>query len=255
MGTWRCLLAFVVILVQNDLAYAKVPLLCSLNACKINPTQNTITLEKPYCFYTATSSATVALYVVKNSAVNMAIISTNNYYSTAGGTAAPYVAGTFANPNCADNPTIADVNKYVYRVGSDESCFNTPYCNGPLANNTAYRFMYVFFDASNPSLDQSEWSAPITTKQGKLSASIDTWPGGRSGGMIVLTSILSVLTFLVLAGLVAAVITYLMTPTKDLEPTRHESRSAHHAPQKPEGGPEYATTVGIPERYATNPQA
>lgn len=39
----------------------------------------------------------------------------------------------------------------------------------------------------------------------KLPSKIDTWPGRRSGDMIVITSILSVLVFLLLAGLLASV--------------------------------------------------
>lgn len=41
---------------------------------------------------------------------------------------------------------------------------------------------------------------------GKDPAGIDTWPGGRSGCMIVITSILSVLLALVVAALIGAFI-------------------------------------------------
>ncbi|CAN2391039.1 urinary bladder development [Pristimantis euphronides] len=179
----------------------------------------------------------------------MTIALTNTYYTTNGRSTAPYVADTFDNPDCTGNPNSADVSKYVYHVGSNENCLSTTFCNGPLANNTVYRFMYVFYDSSKAMVFRSDWSAPITTKHGKEATSIDTWPGRRSGGMIVLTSILSVLIFLVLASLVATGITSLMSPTKELEPTRHESRSTH-VPQKAEGD----SSLGGPERYAANPQ-
>ncbi|XP_073423771.1 uroplakin-3a [Dendrobates tinctorius] len=247
MGVWRCLLVFGVALLQNDLAHAVAPLLCRSSVCNINPTQNTVTLERPYCFYTKTADK-VALYVVMNSAVSQQLALASTYFTTNGGSTGPYVADTIANPECAENPTTADVERYVYRVGSNVNCFNSAYCNGPLANNTVYRFKYAFYDAGNGLLFESDWSAPITTKQGVSSTNIDTWPGRRSGGMIVITSILSVLTFFVLAGLVAAIITYFMSPTKELEPTRHESRIGHAVPQSLEGG---ATAVEGGERYST----
>ncbi|XP_040271569.1 uroplakin-3a [Bufo bufo] len=244
MGAWMCLLVLAVALLQNDLARAVVPLLCSSSVCQINPTLNTITLEKPFCFFTPLSPARVALFVVKTSSADWNIALTNYYRNTSGGSTAPYVADKFANPSCPPNLSIADVSTYVYRVGTNDSCLSTTICNGPLASNTAYSFKYVFFNSIDKYLDESEWSAPITTKQGKSPANIDTWPGRRSGGMIVLTSILSVLTFLVLAGLVAAVITNIMTPMKQLEPTRHESRSTHNVAQKPEVG---ESSVGVSE--------
>jgi len=39
----------------------------------------------------------------------------------------------------------------------------------------------------------------------KLPLKIDTWPGRRSGGMIVITAVLSVLVFLLLAAFLASV--------------------------------------------------
>ncbi|XP_073505438.1 uroplakin-3a [Phyllobates terribilis] len=248
MGVWRCLLVFGVALLQNDLAQAVAPLLCRSSVCNINPTQNTVTLERPYCFYTKTTPVKVALYVVKNSAVSQQLALNSTHYKTDVGSTGPYVADMIANPDCAESPTITDVNKYVYRVGSNVDCFNSAYCNGPLANNTAYRFKYAFYDANNVLLLESDWSAPITTKQGVSSTNIDTWPGRRSGGMIVITSILSVLTFFVLAGLVAAIITNLMSPTKELEPTRHEGRIGHAVPQNLEGG---VTDAEGADRYTT----
>ncbi|PIN97767.1 hypothetical protein AB205_0218770 [Aquarana catesbeiana] len=68
---------------------------------------------------------------------------------------------------------------------------------------------YAFYTGSVKTYE-TDWSPPITTNRGQDPGSIDLWPGGRSGGMIVITSILSVLTFFVLAGLLAAVITNLM---------------------------------------------
>ncbi|KAM5172991.1 uroplakin-3a [Mantella aurantiaca] len=264
MGTFTCALFFAWLL-QNNLAVAVVPLLASSNICKFNPTQTTIALEKPYCFYINPNPVNVYLLVVRNDALN-ATFSNGSFTTTAGGYSAPYVAAIFSNPNCINTPTASQIynitqvqatlDKYVVRVGNDSSCFNVYPCNKPLQSNTAYRFSYAFYNSSSTNLVfQSDWSPPIYTKQGKDSGNIDTWPGRRSGGMIVITSILSVLTFFVLAGLVAAVISNLMTPSANLEPRRHETQTSHTVAQKAEGGVEYATALSASERYATNPQA
>ncbi|KAM3924840.1 uroplakin-3a [Leptodactylus fuscus] len=245
MGACRCLLVFLAVLLQNDLARAEVPLLCSSSVCRVNPTQNTVALQKSYCFYQG--PATVVLYVVQDSAPTNITQLNNTFYTTNGGSTAPYVAGTFDNLVCGQNPTISDISTYVYRVGNNDNCFGSKYCNKPLASNTVYRFMYVFYDASNIAVTQTGWSAPITTKNAKAASNIDTWPGGRSGGMIVLTSILSVLTFLLLTALVAAMITYLMSPEIEQDPVIHETRSTH-VPQRPEGPVSSAEET---ERYSS----
>ncbi|XP_072256377.1 uroplakin-3a [Pyxicephalus adspersus] len=264
MGGFQYLLLFAWLL-QKNLAVAVVPLLASSNICKFNPTQTTIALEKPYCFYVSPNAVTVYLYVVMNNATNLTLDQTNTLTSTEGGSKAPYVAAMFSNPNCMDTPTISQIydfsqvqttlNKYVVRVGNDENCFNVNPCNKALKSNVAYRFIYVFYNSTPAIVFQSEWSPPIYTKQGKDSGSIDTWPGRRSGGMIVLTSILSVLTFFVLAGLVAAIITSIMAPSTNTETRRHETRTSHTVPQKTDEVAEYATASSISERYSSNLQA
>ncbi|XP_018428106.1 PREDICTED: uroplakin-3a [Nanorana parkeri] len=262
MGKCTYLLLFAWLL-QNNLAVALVPLLASSNICKFNPTQTTIALEKPYCFYISPTSVTAYLYVVRNDATNTNLSPINSFDATKGGATAPYVAAIFSNPNCTNPPTTSQIydlsqvqstlNNYVVRVGNDDNCFNMNTCNKPLQSNTAYRFIYAFYDSTPSLVFRSDWSPPIYTKQGKDSGSIDTWPGRRSGGMIVITSILSVLTFFVLAGLVAAIITNLMTPSVNMEPSQHESRTSHTVPHKT-GDVEYATALDPSERYV-NPQA
>ncbi|XP_069810808.1 uroplakin-3a [Dendropsophus ebraccatus] len=248
MGAWRCALVCVAVLLQYELAHAATPLLCSSSVCQINPSQTTIILEKPYCFATDATIAKVVLYVVQNSASDKTLALANTYFSTNGGSIRPYAAATFANPTCGETPS--SVTTYTFRVGEASDCLTADFCNKALTSNTAYRFLYGFYDANNVLVTNSTWSAPISTRLGKASSVIDTWPGRRSGGMIVITSILSVLLFLVLAGLVAAVITYYMTPRKEVAPTIHESRSTH-VPQKPED----TASGGGSERYAVNPQA
>ncbi|XP_075061523.1 uroplakin-3a isoform X2 [Mixophyes fleayi] len=248
----------------NHRTQAQVPLLASSNICKFNPTQTTVALEKPYCFSAGAKLPNVGLFVVNAASSVTAISANGKYISTNAGLTAPYLAATFTNPNCTDVPVVSQIvgatagqsvlDQYVIRVGSDDNCFNKDPCNGPLINGTAYRFKYVFYNTDIYATTNfgTDWSAQITTKNGKSSAIIDTWPGRRSGGMIVLTSILSVLTFLVLAGFIAAIVTNLLSPSSVIETTRHESQTTHNVPRKTEEVVEYATAIDPGERYATN---
>uniref|UniRef100_A0A4X2M211 Uroplakin 3A n=1 Tax=Vombatus ursinus TaxID=29139 RepID=A0A4X2M211_VOMUR len=64
---------------------------------------------------------------------------------------------------------------------------------------------------------------------------IDTWPGRRSGAMIVITSILSTLVFILLLGFVAAVIfSFVSMGSSDLE-TQHESQISQEVVPKAQG--------------------
>ncbi|XP_068129179.1 uroplakin-3a isoform X2 [Hyperolius riggenbachi] len=237
-----------------------VPLLAKTAYVPINPTQTTVTLEKPFC---VAAAASVNVFVVRNDAADTTtVLTTNTYASTNIGATAPYLAVNFPNPSCTNPPSLAQLNdlglvqltldQYVIRIGNSTSCFNTPVCNGPLQDGTTYRFLYVFLGATQAVLTQTAWSQPITTPKATPYDNIDLWPGRRSGGMIVITSILSVLTFFVLAGLVAAIITSLMSPSGHIQTTHHEVRSSHTVPQKAQGIEEVAS--GTAERYAVNPQ-
>uniref|UniRef100_A0A7M4EDP1 Uroplakin 3B n=1 Tax=Crocodylus porosus TaxID=8502 RepID=A0A7M4EDP1_CROPO len=84
-------------------------------------------------------------------------------------------------------------NTSVLRVGSDAFCRNDnsrQHCNGPLPNPGPYRVKFLILDSSGAKAE-TRWSERITLKQGHRSSTIDTWPGRRSGTMIVITVILS----------------------------------------------------------------
>nr|XP_017495937.1 uroplakin-3b-like isoform X1 [Manis javanica] len=98
---------------------------------------------------------------------------------------------------------------HVLRVGNDPGCLadlhQPAYCNAPLPSPGPYRVKFLVMDARGSPQAETRWSDPIALHQGKASGSIDTWPGRRSGDMIVITSILSALaSFLLLAFLVAS---------------------------------------------------
>lgn len=96
----------------------------------------------------------------------------------------------------------------VLRVGNDPHCLpdlqQPSYCNAPLPGPGPYRVKFLRMDTRGSPQAQTRWSDPITLHQGKSPGSIDTWPGRRSGDMIVITSILSSLAGLLLLAFLAA---------------------------------------------------
>ncbi|XP_055462016.1 uroplakin-3b [Psammomys obesus] len=81
----------------------------------------------------------------------------------------------------------------VLRVGNDFGCHQQLYCNAPLPSQGPYRWV------RSPCLGLG-----VLREGGKAPSSIDTWPGRRSGCMIVITSILSALAGLLLLAFLAA---------------------------------------------------
>ncbi|XP_058425034.1 uroplakin-3b isoform X2 [Diceros bicornis minor] len=96
----------------------------------------------------------------------------------------------------------------VLRVGNDPGCLadlhQPPYCNAPLPSPGPYRVKFLLMDTRGSPQAETRWSEPIALHQGKSPGSIDTWPGRRSGDMIVITSILSSLAGLLLLAFLAA---------------------------------------------------
>uniref|UniRef100_A0A8C0G4P6 Uroplakin 3B n=1 Tax=Chelonoidis abingdonii TaxID=106734 RepID=A0A8C0G4P6_CHEAB len=91
---------------------------------------------------------------------------------------------------CAENRATS-----VLRVGSDTSCkddHSLEYCNGPLPHPGPYRY-----DGLSPGSPTDRGLVAFSLTQRKSgvtpgqASSIDTWPGRRSGTMVVITSILS----------------------------------------------------------------
>ncbi|KAM4677365.1 uroplakin-3a [Discoglossus pictus] len=253
------------LLMQISLVQTQAPALVNPKYITVNPTQTTIIMEKPYCRFT--EPGTVYLYAVRNGVTNNAVydnagkIFTLTYVQTNGGSIGPYQVISFGVPSCTkDIPfeNLTDPTPYVIRVGDNTNCLNDPNssgpCNAPLLNGTAYRFKYVLADSNGIKKDETDWSLPITTKNGKDHEAMDSWPGRRSGGMIVLTSILSTLLFFLLVAFVAAVVANFMTEPSGIEATRQETRPALNVPQKPQTSAEAGYT-GERERYAPNPQA
>ncbi|EHB01663.1 Uroplakin-3b [Heterocephalus glaber] len=92
----------------------------------------------------------------------------------------------------------------LLRVGNDFSCQQQPYCNAPLPGPGPYSVKFLVMDVSGSPKAETKWSDPIRLRQGEAPGSIDTWPGRRSGCMIVITSILASLAGLLLLAFLAA---------------------------------------------------
>ncbi|XP_062991093.1 uroplakin-3a [Elgaria multicarinata webbii] len=217
-----------------------------------NPTLTTVALEKPFCVFdglmSKEASYEVFLYVMAESAgTSRPSVADNSskplnatFQETGGGQSGPYKAAVFNVPNCASPPKLSDVadatkapavlTQYLIRVGDNAACLYDPnfldVCNPPLSQDTAYRFKYLLVDRTAGVMkDQTQWSHPIKTKRPKQSSAIDTWPGRRTGGMIVITSILSVLMSILVAGFLAATL-LAVTPSEEIPTeTRYESRT------------------------------
>ncbi|NWW50600.1 UPKL2 protein, partial [Pedionomus torquatus] len=93
----------------------------------------------------------------------------------------------------------------VLRVGSETRCAkdtSRPTCNGPLPGPGPYQVKFLALNGSEP-VAETSWSDPITLKTAVPSSSISLMGSGHSAGMIALTTILSILFAILLAGLVA----------------------------------------------------
>ncbi|KAG8438618.1 hypothetical protein GDO86_004978 [Hymenochirus boettgeri] len=116
------------------------------------------------------------------------------------------------------------------RVGSDVGCLTDPnfkgICNAPLQSTRHFRFKYLFMDINNgvQTINGYQLSG-VTTINGNPSSTIDTWPGRRSGGMIVLTSILSTLVFIILFAYVVGFIFSIVNETPRNRGKRHDTQS------------------------------
>ncbi|EHB09792.1 Uroplakin-3a [Heterocephalus glaber] len=245
------------------------PQLASITFATNNPTLTTVALEKPLCMFDSTEPLTgtykVYLYVMVDSASsrNTSVQDSNKsplrstFWQTMGGRTRPYRAAAFDLTPCGDLPsldTVGDVNQaaeildvYLVRVGDNGTCLRDPnfrgLCNPPLSAATAYRFKYVLVNMSTGLVqDESLWSGPIHTNQPTPYTAIDTWPGRRSGGMIVITSILgSLLPFLLVGFASAIVLSFVDMGSSDGEMT-HDSQITQEAVPKSLGTSESSYT-------------
>ncbi|XP_071992436.1 uroplakin-3b-like [Engystomops pustulosus] len=190
-------------------------------------TTTTFTLESPKCLFKQMSTNTVWL-LVANKIVDTTKLTIPAPYSSFASN------GYYLTLNATESSYNCDNNASYIRVGSDTSCSTPNTCNGPLASTGKYIVKFVVLDINNKIVDETGWSGVITLRQGKASSVIDTWPGRRSGGMIVLTSILSVLLAFILVGLIGAFIlgSKHVKPDTVAPPVATKNYETHYASEK-----------------------
>ncbi|KAE8613119.1 hypothetical protein XENTR_v10007576 [Xenopus tropicalis] len=273
MGPWRYLIGLCCFL-QAPLAGADMPLLANSDFFSLNPTQTTIALEQPICMFK--SAVNVYLIGIVAGAPNTPLydgnkkVNASTYSGTQGGKTGPYIVAKLPNQQCINIQALSNMadptqvqsilSKYVVRVGADVTCLTNPnfvgYCNAPLQGNTQYSFKYLFTDSGDIVQSETSWSLGITTVNGKASSTIDTWPGRRSGGMIVLTSILSTLMFFVFIAYVIGFAYSIANGSPAKEVSRHDTQTTAVLQKAQEPGEvTYSSALTGSERYAPTQQA
>ncbi|XP_060695886.1 uroplakin-3a-like [Hemiscyllium ocellatum] len=193
-------------------------------------TATTITLSKPICLF---PNETVDVFGVQASVFPLpAEIGSmiRSYQQTDGGATGPYRAASFATSTCTSLPFMlstdparvqAEIDKYLFRVGNDVQCLNQvnnppENCNAPLRANATYRFKFAVRNTStNVTENETLWSDPISLLRVFEPTGLNPSPGGRTGGMVVITTILSILLFLLLCAF-ATILIYKFWGSKEL---------------------------------------
>ncbi|NXA99410.1 UPK3L protein, partial [Cnemophilus loriae] len=174
-------------------------------------TASTFVLDQPRCVFREYGNADIWLVV----ALDQAAYTFNN--SARPGTPEtafqdfpdPVRAYMTLNATLANYPCpkpAGDIT--VLRVGSETSCAQNatrPTCNGPLPGPGPYRVKFLALEGSEP-VAETAWSEQIMLRTVKSSSSISTTGSGHSAGMIAITTILSILFAILLAGLVAMLV-------------------------------------------------
>ncbi|XP_053311929.1 uncharacterized protein LOC128473701 [Spea bombifrons] len=167
-----------------------------------NITATTFVLDLPQCIFNGYNASDVWLVIAENSVAGAL---TDEQLSIPVQYSSSKAQGYYHfQPLSASNYPCSDSFSFT-RVGDDARCTNSDYCNGPLNTSLSYSVKFVAWKADTAVVG-TKWSPKIKLMAGKDPSTIDTWPGRRSGGMIVITSILSILLAAFLACLIASVI-------------------------------------------------
>uniref|UniRef100_A0A8C6YLH1 Uroplakin 3B n=1 Tax=Nothoprocta perdicaria TaxID=30464 RepID=A0A8C6YLH1_NOTPE len=120
----------------------------------------------------------------------------------------------------------------VLRVGSDTTCGaqrGPAACNGPLPSPGPYRVKFLVLGPRGP-VAETQWSEPVGLRQAHM---VPVTPSGRSAGMIVLTSILSILFAVLLACLVALLVTCSSVFSTKADAVSVRRYNTHHVYDQP----------------------
>ncbi|XP_069613412.1 uroplakin-3b-like [Ranitomeya imitator] len=175
-----------------------------------NVTDTSFVLDLPNCIFNDFPSTNVWVVIALNQ--SFSVLNDSDF-----GTPVPYSAyinGSYTYYHtllvsagkypCSNNDKVIKLIK----IGSTSpsSCTESQFCNGELSNNQTYRVRFVLLDNIGV-YDKTQWSEEIKLLKEKPFQGDAFWSSGRSGGMIVLTSILCVLLAILLVALIAALFT------------------------------------------------
>ncbi|XP_040277873.1 uroplakin-3b-like [Bufo bufo] len=167
-----------------------------------NVTDKTFVLEWPGCIFPE-NTTNVWVVVARNksySGIDNSSLGISIPYSNFINGNAPYY---HTLPVSAGQYTCETNNsKHVIHIGC-ESCPGTEFCNGKLSNNDSYRVKFVVVKGSVV-VNSTKWSGEIPLVQDDPFLK-SVW-AGRSGGMIVLTTILCILLAILLVLLIIALV-------------------------------------------------
>nr|XP_047924107.1 uroplakin-3b-like protein 1 [Anser cygnoides] len=174
-------------------------------------TGSTFVLEQPRCaFNNSTIQTTTSIWlVVADAAASVSFTNSVQpgmpewaFQSFPANTSAYLTLNaTLLNYPCPKDPKEIT----VLRVGSETSCAketSRPTCNGPLPSPGTYKVKFLALNGFEP-VAETKWSKPIELKTARQPPSGPGAGGKHSADMIAITSILSILLAVLLAGLVA----------------------------------------------------
>ncbi|XP_075459321.1 uroplakin-2-like [Ascaphus truei] len=93
------------------------------------------------------------------------------------------------------------IEPFVYQVGPNIDTLNGSRVQGILPGRS-YRIRYMLYNAAKIQIAYTNWSEPFQTRDmPQSSREMKSGLQGRSGGMVVITVLLSISMFLLLAGL------------------------------------------------------
>ncbi|XP_067907373.1 uroplakin-3a-like [Heterodontus francisci] len=244
----------------------EVPLIPEIQGLR---TATTVTLAKPICVFTDGTVVDVfgVQATVNSIADEIGNSSAMTYQQTRGGETGPYRAASFAIPICTPLPFMvstdpaaiqAEINKYLFRVGNDVQCLSQinsfpESCNAPLTAGVKYRFKYaVRNESTNLIVVETLWSDSIDLLQAPEPTVIDTWPGKRTGGMVVITTILVILLFILLCAF-AALLMYTLCLNKESPAIAQSPVPAQYVTHQKNRGFSEGTNVEVTKAVAQQP--
>ncbi|XP_043914998.1 uroplakin-3a-like [Protopterus annectens] len=161
----------------------------------------TLWLQPAFCFYENWLRQSSNKYLIKRetASIHVEVMEEGNN--------ATYTAvDTHSIPLCGILfPEPQDISEYGYQLGPDMLCKNNT-CTAQLLPRKNYRVRYILYNEEGTAVAASSWSQPLQTRDVQDFRTINVGLEARSGGMVVITVLLSIAMFFLLIGLAIALI-------------------------------------------------